>query len=58
MAAVSTAYPATPFPPFPQPPIELAGFRPPGRLHLDRWIDFSAICVSTLLHVIVAEIHI
>jgi hypothetical protein len=26
-------------------------------LHLDRWIDFSAICFSMLVHVIVAEIR-
>jgi hypothetical protein len=32
-----------------------ASVRPPGRLHLDRRIDFSAICFGTLLHVLVAE---
>jgi hypothetical protein len=26
--------------------------------HLDRWIDFLAICFSMLVHVAVAEIHI
>jgi len=30
------------------PPVELARCRPRGRLHLDRWIDFSAICFSML----------
>ena len=45
-----------PFLPFFHPPIELASFRPRGRLHLDRWIDFSAICFGTLLDLIVAEI--
>jgi hypothetical protein len=40
------------------PPIELASFRPRGRLDLDRRIDFSAICLSKLLHVVVAEIEI
>jgi hypothetical protein len=47
-------------PPLPalfHPPIELASFGPPGRLHLDRRIDFSAICFGTLLHLGVAEIH-
>jgi hypothetical protein len=29
-----------------------------GRLALDRWIDFSAISFSTLLDLIVGEIHI
>jgi hypothetical protein len=55
--AVRTAYAAPPFPPFLHPPIELPSFRPRGRLHLDRRIDFSAICFGTLLH-LAAEIHI
>jgi len=58
LTAVRTAYPTPPFPPFFHPPIELANFRPGGRLHLDWRIDFSAICIGTLLHHIVAEIHI
>ena len=40
------------------PPIELASFRPHSRLHLDWWINFSAVCFGMLLHLIVAEIHI
>jgi hypothetical protein len=35
-----------------------ASVRPPGRLHLDRRIDFSAICLGMLLHVVVAEIEV
>ena len=58
LTAICAAYPAPPFLPFFHPPIELASFRPRGRLHLDRRIDFSAICLGTLLHVVVAEIHI
>jgi hypothetical protein len=58
LTAVCTAYPTPPFPPFLHPPIELASFGPSGRLHLDRRVDFSAICFSTLLHVVVAEIQI
>jgi hypothetical protein len=57
LPAVRTAYPTQPFLPFFHPPIELASFRPRGRLDLDRWIDFSAICFSMLVHVIVAENH-
>ena len=43
---------------FLHPPIELAGSRPRGRLHPDRRMDFSAVCVSTLLQLAIAEIHI
>jgi hypothetical protein len=49
LPAVCTAYTTQPFLPFFHPPIKLAGFRPRGRLYLDRWIDFSAICIGTLL---------
>jgi hypothetical protein len=35
-----------------------AGFRPRSRLHVDRRIDFSAICFGTLLHIGIAKIHI
>jgi hypothetical protein len=35
--------------PFFHPPIELATLGPCGRLHLDRRIDFPAICFGTLL---------
>jgi hypothetical protein len=58
LTTIGTAYPAPPFLPFFHPPIELARCRPRGRLDLDRWIDFSAICFGMPLHVIVAEIHI
>jgi hypothetical protein len=40
------------------PPIESASRRPLGRLDLDRRIDFSAICLGVLLHLVVTEIHI
>jgi hypothetical protein len=46
LAAVCTAYPASPFLPFFHPPIELASFRPGGRLYLHRWTDPSAIRVK------------
>ena len=58
LTAVCTPYPTPPFLPIFHPPIELGSPRPHGRLHLDRWIDFSAICFGTLLHLVVAEIHI
>jgi hypothetical protein len=48
LTAVSTAYPTQPFLPIFHPPIELASFRPRGRLNLDRGIDFSAArCCSS-----------
>jgi hypothetical protein len=53
LTAVCTAYPTPPFLPFFYPPIELAGFRPGSRIHLDRRIDFSTICFGTLLHLVV-----
>jgi hypothetical protein len=56
--AVRTAYPTPPFPPFLHPPIELASARPRGHLDLDRRIDFSAICFDTLLHLVVADLHV
>jgi hypothetical protein len=37
------------------PPIKAASTRPRGCLHLDRRIDFSAICFGMLLHLVVAE---
>jgi hypothetical protein len=58
LATVSTAYSTQPLLALFHPLIEPASWRPRGRLHLDRWIDFSAICFSMLVHVIVAEIHI
>jgi hypothetical protein len=58
LTTVCTAYATPPLLPFFDPPIELAGFRPVGRLDLDGWIDFPPICFSKLLHVGVAEIHI
>jgi hypothetical protein len=56
LTAACSAYPTPQFLAIFHPPIQLASFRPHG--HLDRWIDFSAICFSMLLHVIVAEIHV
>jgi hypothetical protein len=58
LTAVCTAYLTPPFLPFFDPPIELASLRPRGRHHVDRRIGFSAICFGTLLHLVVAEIHI
>jgi hypothetical protein len=58
LTAVCTAYATPPFLPFFHPPIELAGFRPRGRLHLNRRIDFSAICFGAVLHVSIGEIHV
>jgi hypothetical protein len=58
LTTVCTAYATPPFLTFFHPPIKLASLRPYGRLHLDRRIDFSAICCGTLLHLMVAEIHI
>ena len=57
LTTVRTAYPTQPFLPFPDPPIELARFRPRGRLHVDRWIDFSPICFGDLPQIIVTEIQ-
>jgi len=56
LTAVSTAYATPPFLLLLHPPIEVAGFRPRGRLLLDRRIDFAAIRVGTLPHLVVAEI--
>jgi hypothetical protein len=56
LTAVCAAHAAPPLPPFAHPPVELASFRPRGRLHLDRWIDFSAICCVPPLQVGIAEL--
>jgi hypothetical protein len=58
VTVVCTAYATPPFLTVFHPPIELAGARPRGRLHLDQRIEFSAICCGTLLQLGVAEIHI
>ena len=58
LTAICTAYVTPPFQLFLHPLIELAGFRPCSRLHLDRRADFPAVCVSTLLQLGVAEVHI
>jgi hypothetical protein len=58
LTTVCTAHPAPPLPPFSHPPIEPASCGPRGRLHLDWWVDCTAICLGTLLHLGVAEIHI
>jgi hypothetical protein len=47
-----------PFLPFFHPPIELASSGPSGRLDLDGWVDFAAICFGDLLQVSIAEIHV
>jgi hypothetical protein len=56
LTAVCTAYATQPFLPFFHPPIVLASLRPRGHLHLNRRIDFSAICFGTRLHIVVASI--
>jgi hypothetical protein len=58
LTSIRTTHATPPLLPFFHPPIELASVRPHGRLHLDRWIDFSAICFGDLLQVIVAEIYL
>jgi hypothetical protein len=57
-AAACTAYATPPLLPVFRPRIELVSFRPRGRLDLDGWIDFAAICFGMLLHLGVAEIHV
>ncbi len=47
--AIGTAYPTPPVLAFFHPPIELASWRPRGRLDVDRWVDNSAICFGKLL---------
>lgn len=49
LTAVSTAYATPAFLSFFNPPIQLASFRLRRRLHLGRWINFSAICFAALL---------
>jgi hypothetical protein len=58
LTAARTAYSTPPFLPLFHPPIKLPSSGPGGSLHLDRRIDFSAICFGDLLQVIGAEIHI
>jgi hypothetical protein len=58
LPTVGTAYPTPPFLPVLHPPIEPASLRPGGCLDLDLWVDRSAISLSKLLQVVVAEIHI
>jgi hypothetical protein len=58
LTSVRTAYPAEPLLTVFHPPIELASPRPRGRLHLDRRIDFSAVCCGQVLQLVVADIHI
>jgi hypothetical protein len=58
LTTICAAYPTPPFLPFFHPPIELASWCPCGRLHLDGWIDNSAICFGELLQVGIGEIHI
>jgi hypothetical protein len=56
LTPVSTAYATQPFLPLFHLPIELASFRPRGRLHLDRRIDFPAICFGKQLQVVLTEV--
>jgi hypothetical protein len=58
LTAVCTAYPTPLFLPFLHPTNRAGRRSPCGRLNLDRWVDFSAICFGMLLHRVVAEIHI
>jgi hypothetical protein len=58
LAPVGTAYPVPPFVPFFHPPVELPSSRPGGRLHVERWVGFSAIWCVPVLQVGIAEIHI
>jgi len=58
LPAVCTSYATPPLLPFFHPPIKLASLRPGSRLDLDRRINLSTIFVSTLPHVIIAEIDI
>jgi hypothetical protein len=48
-------YATPPLLPFFHPPIELASLGPCGRLHLDRRIDFPAICRGKLLNLGVTQ---
>jgi hypothetical protein len=58
LTAVRTADATEPLLALFRPIIELATWRPRGRLDLDRRIDHSAIYLGTLLQVIVAQIHV
>jgi hypothetical protein len=58
LPSVCTAYPAPPLLPFFNPPIQLAGSRPRGRLDLDGWLDLSAISFWKLPYVVIGEVHI
>jgi hypothetical protein len=51
LPAVCTAYPTQPFLPFFHPPIELASSGPGSRLHLDRRVNFAAICFAVLARI-------
>jgi hypothetical protein len=58
LPTVFAPHPAQPLLALFDPPIKPASSRPRGHLHLDRWVDFSAISFGMLPHIIVAEIHI
>ena len=55
LPAVCTAYPSPPFLPFLHPPVKLPDSGPGARVHLDRRINFAAICFAVLAWI---EIHI
>jgi hypothetical protein len=58
LTAVCTAYATPPLLPFFHPTIELAAFRPVAVSTLIGGSDFPAICLGTLLQVVVVEIHV
>jgi len=60
LLTVGTAYPPEPLQAWPvllDPPVQLSGERPRGYIHLDRRVDFPAICFGAPLHLVIAEIH-
>jgi hypothetical protein len=57
-SVVCTEYPSKPLLTLFDPPVELAGFRPHGRVHLEWRINFPAIHCGKLAQLVVAEIYI
>ena len=51
LTTVRTAYPAKPFLSVLYPPIKLAGSEPRGYVHLDRWIDWTAVSFAVLVRI-------
>ena len=54
LTAGCTAYPTQPFLPFFHPPIELTGFGPGGRVHLDRRINRTSVRLAVPVRM---EVH-